>query len=119
MTRKPLVALILLLAISQGSTYSPISSACRAKVAQVLCSIHHHDHLKKCLDSVDEGAIFKNEDIESYCFTHETEKCVTEKLCTVAVASNENKQSTTTTTEPKVGSLFIQSKIAHKKNEIE
>lgn len=100
MTRGPISVVILLLILTQGATFSPISSACRAKVAQVLCSIHYHEQLRLCLDGVHEGAIVKNEDIDSYCFTEEPEKCVTQKLCSVAL--KEDKQSTTTTPEPKV-----------------
>lgn len=94
---------LLLLILTQGAhIHGVISPSCRAKVAQVLCSIHHHDQLRLCIDgAVADGAIFKNENIESYCFTQEDDKCVTEKLCSVTI-KEVNKPATTTTQVPQV-----------------
>lgn len=79
------IGLIAVLTLARGSTGDPISATCRDKVAQVLCSMYHHDRLRMCLNGVTEGAVFLNQEIESYCFTHEADKCVTQKLCTVVI----------------------------------
>ena len=68
-----------------------IGSDCLNKVGQVLCSIHHSDQLLECLDGVIEGSVFRNEAIESFCFTQDPEYCVTQKLCDSGVTGQPKR----------------------------
>lgn len=109
--KSKLLEFILVVTLAQEAALSPISSTCRQKVGQVLCSIHHSDQLRLCFNGVTDGAIFLNPNIESYCFTHEPELCVTDKLCTLAI----NDETTSAAPprlhqEPKVSFFIVESK---------
>ena len=76
---KGLMLAVFLVVQVQGA--QKIELDCLNKVGQVLCSIHYSDQLLECLDGVIEGSVFRNEAIESFCFTEDPEYCVTQKLC--------------------------------------
>ena len=96
---KGLMLAVFLVVLVQGAP--KIGSDCLNKVGQVLCSIHHSDQLLECLDGVIEGSVFRNEAIESFCFTQDPEYCVTQKLCDFGVTGQPKR------TEPAVSLIII------------
>ena len=74
------VGLALVTMVISDDTEKPISSICRRKVGQIICSTHYHDQLLECLTGLTEESFFRRSSTE-VCLRPVPEFCATAEQC--------------------------------------
>ena len=75
-----LMGLAFVTLVTSNDTEKPISSICRRKVGQIICSTHYYDQLLECLTGLTEESFFRKSRTE-VCLRPVPEFCATAEQC--------------------------------------